>query len=209
MLFVPVSGPHGSGELMRCLIIARELRRADPTIESHFLVSRNAVFREAVEFPVHDCDDSPTRSTPQVLATIDAGATVRGRVRQCRAHRAAACREELGRATRVFEPLAAPALESIPRHVAATARRALDRVPEIRDGRAEPARAPQAAVVAELRRAAPRHAVHAVRSGGAPARGCGGRGWTRKVRGLHARRTWRAARCEAWTRRSCSWPRPR
>ena len=70
MLFVPVSGPHGSGELMRCLIIARELRRADPEIESHFLVSRDAVFRESVEFTVHDCDDSPTRSTPQVLATI-------------------------------------------------------------------------------------------------------------------------------------------
>ena len=72
VLFVPVSGPHGSGELMRCLIIARELRRAEPGIDSHFLVSRNAVFREAVDFPVHDCDDSPTRSTPQVLATLAA-----------------------------------------------------------------------------------------------------------------------------------------
>jgi UDP:flavonoid glycosyltransferase YjiC (YdhE family) len=70
LLFVPVSGPHGSGELMRCLILARELRRADPAVEVHFLVSRNAVFREGVEFPVHDCDDSPTRSTTQVLATI-------------------------------------------------------------------------------------------------------------------------------------------
>jgi hypothetical protein len=72
VLFVPVSGPHGSGELMRCLIIARELRRAVPQIESHFLVSRDAVFREAVDFPIHDCDDSPTRSTPQVLATLTA-----------------------------------------------------------------------------------------------------------------------------------------
>ena len=72
VLFVPVSGPHGAGELMRCLIVARELRRADPGIESHFLVSRNAVFRDAVDFPLHDCDDSPTRSTPQVLATLAA-----------------------------------------------------------------------------------------------------------------------------------------
>jgi hypothetical protein len=71
VLFVPVSGPHGSGELMRCLIIARALRRADPEIESHFLVSRNAVFRESIEFPIHECDDSPTRSTPQVLAAIE------------------------------------------------------------------------------------------------------------------------------------------
>jgi spore coat polysaccharide biosynthesis predicted glycosyltransferase SpsG len=72
VLFVPVSGPHGSGELMRCLIVARELRRASPEIDVHFLVSRNAVFREAVDFPVHDCDDSPTRSTPQVIATLRA-----------------------------------------------------------------------------------------------------------------------------------------
>ncbi len=70
VLFVPVSGPHGAGELMRCLIVARELRRAEPRIESHFLVSRNAVFRDAVDFAIHDCDDSPTRSTPQVLATF-------------------------------------------------------------------------------------------------------------------------------------------
>jgi hypothetical protein len=69
-LFVPVSGPHGSGELMRCLIVARELRRASPGLDLHFLVSRDAVFREAVDFPLHDCDDSPTRSTPQVLATL-------------------------------------------------------------------------------------------------------------------------------------------
>jgi spore coat polysaccharide biosynthesis predicted glycosyltransferase SpsG len=70
VLFVPVSGPHGSGELMRCLIIARQLRRAAPGIDVHFLVSRDGVFRDAVDFPVHDCDDSPTRSTPQVLATL-------------------------------------------------------------------------------------------------------------------------------------------
>lgn len=70
VLFVPVSGPHGSGELMRCLIVARELRRAEPEIDVHFLVSRDGVFRDAVDFPVHDCDDSPTRSTPQVLATL-------------------------------------------------------------------------------------------------------------------------------------------
>ncbi|HXW09127.1 MAG TPA: hypothetical protein VD737_00805 [Steroidobacteraceae bacterium] len=72
ILFVPVSGPGGSGELMRCLIVARELRRACPDADVHFLVARNAVFRETVDFPIHDCDDSPTRSTPQVLATLRA-----------------------------------------------------------------------------------------------------------------------------------------
>jgi hypothetical protein len=70
-LFSPVSGPGGSGELMRCLIIARELARAEPAADIRFLVSKTAVFREAVEFPIIDCDASPTNSTPQVLAAID------------------------------------------------------------------------------------------------------------------------------------------
>lgn len=70
-LFSPVSGPGGSGELMRCLIIARELARAEAAADIRFLVSRTAVFREAVEFPIIDCDASPTNSTPQVLAAID------------------------------------------------------------------------------------------------------------------------------------------
>ena len=70
VLFVPVSGPGGSGELMRCLIVARELRRATPDVDVHFLVARNAVFREAVDFPIHACDDSPTRSTAQVVALL-------------------------------------------------------------------------------------------------------------------------------------------
>ena len=69
-LFSPVSGPGGAGELMRCLIIARELARAEPAADIRFLVSRTAVFREAVDFPIIDCDASPTKSTPQVLAAI-------------------------------------------------------------------------------------------------------------------------------------------
>jgi hypothetical protein len=70
-LFSPVSGPGGAGELMRCLIIARELARAEPSADIRFLVSRTAVFREAVDFPIIDCDASPTNSTRQVLATIE------------------------------------------------------------------------------------------------------------------------------------------
>jgi len=35
-LFSPVSGPGGSGELMRCLIIARELARAEPAADIRF-----------------------------------------------------------------------------------------------------------------------------------------------------------------------------
>jgi putative intracellular protease/amidase len=56
---------------MRCLIIARELARAEPAADIRFLVNRTAVFREAVEFPIIECDASPTNSTPQVLAAID------------------------------------------------------------------------------------------------------------------------------------------
>jgi len=72
ILFSPVSGPGGAGELMRCLIVARELRRAEPSADIRFLVSRSAVFRDSVDFPIIDCDASPTNSTPQVLAAIDA-----------------------------------------------------------------------------------------------------------------------------------------
>jgi hypothetical protein len=72
VLFSPVSGPGGAGELMRCLIIARELARAEPAADIRFLVSKSAVFRESVNFPVIDCDASPTNSTPQVLAAIEA-----------------------------------------------------------------------------------------------------------------------------------------
>lgn len=71
VLFAPVSGPGGAGELMRCLIIARELARAEPAADIRFLVARDGVFREAVEFPIIDLDDSPTRSTPQVIAAIE------------------------------------------------------------------------------------------------------------------------------------------
>jgi glycosyltransferase involved in cell wall biosynthesis len=71
ILFSPVSGPGGAGELMRCLIIARELAKAEPAADIRFLVNRAAVFRESVNFPIIDCDASPTNSTPQVLAAID------------------------------------------------------------------------------------------------------------------------------------------
>ena len=60
MLFSPVSGPGGAGELMRCLIIARELAKADPSADIRFLVNRHAVFRESVKFPIIDCEASPT-----------------------------------------------------------------------------------------------------------------------------------------------------
>jgi UDP:flavonoid glycosyltransferase YjiC (YdhE family) len=56
---------------MRCLIIARELAKAEPAADIRFLVNRAAVFRESVNFPIIDCDASPTNSTPQVLAAID------------------------------------------------------------------------------------------------------------------------------------------
>ncbi|MBK7902814.1 MAG: hypothetical protein IPJ97_07520 [Proteobacteria bacterium] len=34
-------------------------------------MSRHAVFRESVNFPLIDCDASPTRSTRQVLAALE------------------------------------------------------------------------------------------------------------------------------------------
>lgn len=71
MLFVPVSGPGGAGELMRCLIVARALRKTAPQYDIHFVVSRHAALRGAVDFPMHDCDDSPTRSTAEVVRILE------------------------------------------------------------------------------------------------------------------------------------------
>jgi UDP-N-acetylglucosamine transferase subunit ALG13 len=56
---------------MRCLIVARELRRVAPEIDSHFLISREAYFRDAIDFEVDYCDASPTLCTPRVIAVLE------------------------------------------------------------------------------------------------------------------------------------------
>ena len=51
VLFVPVSGPSGSGELQRALILADALRRRRPEAAIQFAVSRHARGAETVPHP--------------------------------------------------------------------------------------------------------------------------------------------------------------
>ncbi|MDQ2069620.1 hypothetical protein [Natronospira bacteriovora] len=61
VLFVPVSGPGGSGEYYRCLAIARALRAHRPGLVIHFLVNRHARLERDARFHYHELNDSPTR----------------------------------------------------------------------------------------------------------------------------------------------------
>ncbi|TVQ47935.1 MAG: hypothetical protein EA371_06995 [Gammaproteobacteria bacterium] len=95
MLFVPASGPTGSGEYYRCLALARAVRARSPDCECHLLVHREAGVELDPEIPCHLLDDTPTRQTPQVLECIERlepGLVLfdsAGRLRQLRAARAA------------------------------------------------------------------------------------------------------------------------
>lgn len=72
MLFVPVSGGHGSGEAQRCLMLARRLRqRHGGGVRIRVLLSRDTPFpRDA--FETVDLPGSPTRSETEVVAAIAA-----------------------------------------------------------------------------------------------------------------------------------------
>lgn len=95
MLFVPASGPAGSGEYYRCLALARAVRARRPDIACHALLHRGAAVEVDPDIPCHLLDDTPTRQTPQVLGLITElrpALTLfdsAGRVQQLRAARAA------------------------------------------------------------------------------------------------------------------------
>lgn len=69
--FVPVSGPTGSGEYMRCLCIADAIHKANNS-EIRFYLSRHASYAETCPYPVTLLDQSATRETDKVLAGIEA-----------------------------------------------------------------------------------------------------------------------------------------
>lgn len=98
VVFVPVSGPGGSGEYYRCLAIARALRGRHPDIAIHFLVHRDARLERDPAFHYHELNASPTRATPQVverLRTLRPSLVVfdsAGRMAQFRAARRAGAR---------------------------------------------------------------------------------------------------------------------
>lgn len=66
ILFVPASGPVGSGEYYRCLALARILKRRCPEIEIAFLLNRAARVELEPTFDYHLIDDTPARATHEV-----------------------------------------------------------------------------------------------------------------------------------------------
>jgi hypothetical protein len=76
LLFLPVSGPKGSGEFYRSLTIARAARERWPDAQIAFIVSRDARYASELRqgpdpFIVHLTDGTPTLNTPAVNQVIE------------------------------------------------------------------------------------------------------------------------------------------
>lgn len=70
-LFVPASGPAGSGEYYRCLTLARAIRRLQPQVEIRFLLNRHARVERDDGFDYHLLDATPSRDVDAVAGHID------------------------------------------------------------------------------------------------------------------------------------------
>ncbi len=71
LLFVPVSGPEGTGEYYRCLAIARAIQRRRPNLEIHFLLNRAAVVERDRSFSYHLLDRTPSLDRLRVSRVIE------------------------------------------------------------------------------------------------------------------------------------------
>ncbi|MBB1060800.1 hypothetical protein [Marilutibacter spongiae] len=69
ILFVPVSGGAGSGEVQRCRLLADALVAARPGIELHFLLAAGSA---PLPWPTTALTASPTRAVAEVVAAIAA-----------------------------------------------------------------------------------------------------------------------------------------
>lgn len=69
LMFIPVSGGGGGGELQRSLILARAVRTRWPSLPLRFVVHRDAPFPRE-EFDTVDLEASPTRCEAVVNAAI-------------------------------------------------------------------------------------------------------------------------------------------
>lgn len=72
ILYLPASGPAGSGEYMRCLMLARAVERRWPRARARFVVNRHAAYARDVPFPAVLIDSSPTHDTAAVNEVIRA-----------------------------------------------------------------------------------------------------------------------------------------
>lgn len=69
ILFVPVAGAAGSGEVQRCRLLADALCMQWPVLAPHFLLAEGA---PEVPWPSTSLSASPTRAVPEVVAAIRA-----------------------------------------------------------------------------------------------------------------------------------------
>lgn len=69
LLFVPVSGSQGSGEVQRCRLLADALQARWPAAQAHFLLAEGT---PALPWPTTMLSGSPTRAVPEVVAAIEA-----------------------------------------------------------------------------------------------------------------------------------------
>ncbi len=70
VMFIPVSGPSGMGELQRCLIIAAEAARRWPSLVVSFVVHRHVADVIPARYRLYALDDRPTRRTKAVVAAL-------------------------------------------------------------------------------------------------------------------------------------------
>lgn len=71
LLFVPVSGPVGSGEYYRCLSIARAISRRHDDCSIHFLLSRHAEVERERSFHYHLLEATPSLAGQAVERCVD------------------------------------------------------------------------------------------------------------------------------------------
>jgi Fe2+ transport system protein FeoA len=69
-LFIPVSGPGGTGEYYRSLAVARGIERRWPGCSIKFVISRHASYAQGGPFPVLLVDRSPTFETAAVVKLL-------------------------------------------------------------------------------------------------------------------------------------------
>jgi ADP-heptose:LPS heptosyltransferase len=66
LIFLPVSGPKGMGEYIRCLTIAEAFQKRWPGARIRFVINRQAPYADAVPFDTEFLEGSPTANTPAV-----------------------------------------------------------------------------------------------------------------------------------------------
>jgi predicted glycosyltransferase len=71
LIFLPVSGPTGMGEYIRCLTIAEIFQARRPEARIRFVINRQAPYADAVPFETELVEGSPTRNTPAVCDLLE------------------------------------------------------------------------------------------------------------------------------------------